>query len=126
MNRFDERSSLNDWVGINSHFYVLRDASPAVCGEVNGPQRRRPRDGNQVSDALRTVTARVQSVTVALVTDEKKTPDIRTNGVASRSPIDVGDVAECMREWAVRHPLGSIGITAGLAFLVGRLTADNH
>lgn len=79
---------------------------------------------HQVEGTVDKVTGRIQDAAGAL----SGNADLQAKGKARAAAGDVqakaGDVIESVREWAADRPLNKVLIAAGVAFLLGRLTAS--
>jgi uncharacterized protein YjbJ (UPF0337 family) len=123
LNKFDRRYLLNYRSRNNAFFYVLHDASPNVVANINQPQRFIRMNEDQVEGTVNNVAGRIQDAAGALAGDADQQVRGKARAAAGDVQAKAGDVVERLREWASDRPLNAVLITAGLAFLLGRLTA---
>ncbi|MBB6244486.1 uncharacterized protein YjbJ (UPF0337 family) [Rhodanobacter sp. MP1X3] len=124
LNQFDRRYLLNERSGKNAFFYVLHDASPSVVNNINQPQRFTRMNEDQVEGTVNKVAGRIQDAAGALTGDADQQVKGKARAAAGDVQAKAGDMVERVREWAADRPLNAVLITAGLAFLLGRLTAN--
>ena len=79
---------------------------------------------NQVEGAVNKVAGRIQDAAGALIGDADQQVKGKARAAAGDAQAKAGDVVERLREWAADRPLGAVMITAGVAFVLGRLTAN--
>ena len=105
-------------------FYVLHDVSRIVTTNVNQPQRSLPMNENQVEGTVNKVAGRIQDAAGALTGDADQQAKGKARAAAGDVQAKAGDIIERAREWASDRPLNKVLIAAGVAFLLGRLTAS--
>ncbi|MEP7184783.1 MAG: CsbD family protein [Rhodanobacter sp.] len=79
---------------------------------------------NQVEGTANKVAGRIQDAAGALTGDADQQVKGKARAAAGDVQAKTGDVVERVREWAADRPLSAVVITAGLSFLLGRLTAN--
>lgn len=79
---------------------------------------------DQVEGTANKVAGRIQDAAGAFIGD----PDLQLEGKARAAAGDVqakaGDAVERLRDWTADRPLSAVLITASVAFVLGRLTAN--
>lgn len=78
---------------------------------------------HQVEGAVNKVAGRIQDAAGALTGDADKQVKGKARAASGDVQAKAGDAIERVREWASERPLNAVLITAGVAFLLGRLTA---
>ena len=78
---------------------------------------------DQVEGTVNNVAGRIQDAAGALAGDADQQVRGKARAAAGDVQAKAGDVVERLREWASDRPLNAVLITAGFAFLLGRLTA---
>lgn len=79
---------------------------------------------NQVDGTVNKVAGRIQDAAGALIGDVEQQARGKARAAAGEVQAETGDVVERLRCWAADRPLSAVVITAGVAFALGRLTAD--
>jgi uncharacterized protein YjbJ (UPF0337 family) len=79
---------------------------------------------NQVEGTVDKVAGRIQDAAGALTGDAEQQVKGKARAVGGDVQAKAGDVVERLRIWAADRPLSAVLITAGVAFLLGRLTAN--
>ncbi len=80
---------------------------------------------HQVEGTVNKVAGRIQDAAGALTGDADQQLKGKARAAAGDVEAKAGDFVEHIRDWAADRPLSAVVITAGVAFLLGRLTA-NH
>lgn len=78
----------------------------------------------QVEGTVNKVAGRIQDAAGALTGDADQQAKGKARAAAGDVEAKAGDVIERVRDWAADRPLSAVVITAGVAFLLGRLTAN--
>lgn len=79
---------------------------------------------HQVEGTVNKVAGRIQDAAGALTGDTITQIKGKATAAAGEVQAKAGDAAQGVREWTAQSPLTAIGIAAGLAFVLGRLTAN--
>jgi uncharacterized protein YjbJ (UPF0337 family) len=79
---------------------------------------------NQVEGTVNKVAGRIQDAAGALTGDAEQQVKGKARAVGGDVQAKAGDVVERLRVWAADRPLSAVLITVGVAFLLGRLTAN--
>lgn len=79
---------------------------------------------HQVEGTVNKVAGRIQDAAGALAGDAEQQAKGKARATAGDVEKTAGDGVERVREWATGSPLSAVVITAGLAFVLGRLTAS--
>ncbi len=79
---------------------------------------------HQVEGTINKVAGRIQDAAGALTGDADQQAKGKARAAAGDVQAKAGDVIERVREWASDRPLNKVLIAAGVAFLIGRLTAS--
>lgn len=79
---------------------------------------------DQVQGTVNKVAGRVQDAAGALTGDADQQAKGKARAVAGEVQAQAGDFVENIRDWAADRPLSAVAITAGVAFVLGRLTAN--
>lgn len=79
---------------------------------------------NQVEGTANKVVGRIQDAAGALTGEADQQVKGKARAAAGVVQANAGDVIERVHAWAADRPLSAVMITAGVAFVVGRLTAN--
>jgi uncharacterized protein YjbJ (UPF0337 family) len=96
------------------------------CSHRVQPSNGRTNDTNehQVEGTVNKVAGRVQDAACALTGDADQQTKGKARVAANDMAAMAGGFIERLRDWAADQPLCAVVITAGAAFLLGRLTAN--
>jgi uncharacterized protein YjbJ (UPF0337 family) len=79
---------------------------------------------NQVEGTVNKVAGRIQDAAGALTGDADQQVKGKARAASGDVQAKAGDVIERVREWAADRPLNAVLISAAVAFVLGRLTAN--
>lgn len=79
---------------------------------------------DQVEGTANKVAGRIQDAAGALTGDADQQVQGKARAAAGDVQAKAGDVVERVRDWAADQPLSAVLITASVAFVLGRLTAN--
>ncbi|NYE30054.1 uncharacterized protein YjbJ (UPF0337 family) [Rhodanobacter sp. K2T2] len=124
MKPFDRRYLVGNVDRKDGQFYLLRDASPALSNQINQPQQSNFMNVDQVQGTVNTVAGRIQDAAGALTGDADQQVKGKAHAEAGDVQAKAGDIVERFSEWAAERPVNAVLIAAGVAFLLGRITAS--
>ena len=79
---------------------------------------------NQVEGTVNKVAGRIQDAAGALAGNANQQIKGKARAAAGEVQMEAGNVVDRVLEWASDRPLNAVLITAGVAFFLGRLTAN--
>ncbi|HEV7123563.1 MAG TPA: CsbD family protein [Rhodanobacter sp.] len=79
---------------------------------------------DQVRGTVKKVAGRIEHAAGALSGDAATQLEGKARAAAGAVQDKAGDAVESVREWTADRPLSAILIAAGIAFALGRLTAN--
>ncbi len=80
---------------------------------------------NQVEGTVNQVAGRIQDAAGTLTGSANQQVKGKARAAAGEVQAKAGDAVERLRAWAADRPLTAVVITAAVAYVVGRLTANS-